>query len=224
MTDIFSCIKSRRSVRRFLPDAVPRELVETIIETASHSPSGTNTQPWRVYVTTGDTLQRVMAEVCATYDANPNYQESSVKDVYCNLDRDPYLSRKGSLGRSLYGLLGIPKGDAQQMIRQQRRNFEFFDAPVGLFVTLDKSLGFGSWLDAGMFMQTLMLAARASGLDTCAQGFWVQYESIVAPIVGWPENERLVAGIALGYADATAPENTLRTERAPLSEFVTFRD
>lgn len=211
-------------MRRFLPDAVPRALLEQILETASYSPSGTNTQPWRVHVTTGHTLRRVMTRVCETYDANPSYQESSVKDVYCNLDRDPYLSRKKSLGRSLYGLLGIPKGDAEQMIRQQRRNFEFFDAPVGLFVTIDQSLGFGSWLDTGMFMQTLMLAAKASGLDTCAQGFWVQYESIVAPIVGWPDNERLVAGMALGYADTTAPENALRSERAPLSEFVTFRD
>lgn len=220
---VLACIKARRSVRSFSSKEVSHELIAEILKIASHSPSGTNTQPWRVYVATGQTLKNVVSQVCATYDENPNYRESSVADVYCNLDQEPYLSRKRTLGRALYGLLGIQKGDTEKMIYQQRRNFEFFDAPVGLFVTIDKSLGYGSWLDTGMFMQTLMLAAKAKGLDTCAQGFWVQYESIIAPIMGWGGNERLVSGMSLGFVQPNALINSFCSAREPISKFVTFK-
>ena len=124
----------------------------------------------------------------------------------------------------MYGLIGIQKGDTARMHAQQRRNFELFGAPVGLFVTMDKHLGPGSWLDTGMFMQTLMLAAQAYGLNTCPQAVWLQLESVVARVVGWPETEQLVSVISLGYGDSSFPENALRSERVPVEEFAVFHD
>lgn len=214
-------ITARRSTRGYLPKPVERSLIEEILTLASRSPSGTNTQPWRVHVVTGDALDRVVQAVCAAYDAEPGRCDSV---IYSNLDGEPYLSRKRTLGKAMYGLMGIGKGDTAAMLAQRRRNFEFFGAPVGLFITVDKALGVGSWLDTGMFMQSLMLAAKARGLDTCPQGFWVQYESVVAQAIGLPENERLVSGIALGYADPSAPENALNTERATLNEFAVIHE
>lgn len=214
-------INARRSMRGYLSKPVDRPLIEEILSLASRSPSGTNTQPWRVHVLTGEALARVVHAVCAAYDAEPGRSDSI---IYPNLDGEPYLSRKRTLGKTMYSLMGIGKGDTAAMHAQRRRNFEFFGAPVGIFVTVDKALGCGSWLDTGMFMQSLMLAAKAKGLDTCPQGFWVHYESTIAQAVGWPENERLVSGIALGYADPTVPENTLRSERAALAEFAVIHE
>lgn len=209
-------INARRSKRGYLQRPVERSLIEEILTLASRSPSGTNTQPWRIHVLTGDTLNRVVQAVCAAYDADPSRNDSV---IYSNLSGEPYLSRMRTLGKAMYSLMGIAKGDTAAMHAQRRRNFEFFGAPVGLIVTLDKSLNVGSWLDTGMFMQSLMLAAKAKGLDTCPQGFWVQYESALAEALGLPENERVVSGISLGYADPAVPENELRSERAKLEEF-----
>lgn len=214
-------IAARHSVRGYLPTPVERSVIEEILRVASRSPSGTNTQPWHVHVVTGATRHRVVWEACAAYDRDPQRCDES---IYCNLDGEPYRSRKRSLGKAMYALMGIGKGETEKMIAQRRRNFEFFGAPVGIFVTIEKRLCHGSWLDTGMFMQSLMLAAKAYGLDTCPQGFWVHYESVVARVVGWPENERLASGIALGYSDESLPENTLHTERAPLAEFAVFHE
>ena len=214
-------INARRSTRGYLPKPVERSLIEEILTLAARSPSGTNTQPWRVHVLTGDALDRVVQAVCAAYDDEPNRCDSV---IYSNLDGEPYLSRKRTLGKAMYGLMGFGKGDTAAMLAQRRRNFEFFGAPVGLLITVDNGIGVGSWLDTGMFMQSLMLAAKARGLDTCPQGFWVQYESVVAQAIGLPENERLVSGIALGYADPSAPENALNTERAALNEFAVIHE
>jgi len=214
-------IAARHSVRGYLPTPVERHVLEEILRIASRSPSGTNTQPWHVHVVTGASRDRVVEAVCAAYDKDPEYCEET---VYTNLNDDPYRSRKRTLGKAMYGLMGIGKGETAKMLAQQRRNFEFFGAPVGIFVTIDKALGYGSWLDTGMFMQTLMLAAKARGLDTCPQGFWVHYESVVAKAVGLPENERLVSGISLGYQDESVPENALHSERMPLEEFAVFHE
>ena len=214
-------INARSSIRGYLPTPVERPLIEEILKLAARSPSGTNTQPWRVHVFTGEALQRIVQTVCAAYDAEPNRCDTV---IYPNLDGEPYLSRKRTLGKAMYSLMGIGKGDTAAMLAQRRRNFEFFGAPVGILVTVDKELGCGSWMDTGMFMQSLMLAAKAKGLDTCPQGFWVHYESVIAKAVGWPENERLVSGISLGYADPAVPENALHSERAALAEFAVIHE
>lgn len=212
----------RHSIRAYLPTPVERPVIEDILRIAARAPSGTNTQPWHVYVITGAALDRLLAAVCKVYDADPDHHEETYEDVYSGRNLEPYLSRKRALGKALYGLMGIAKGDTAAMLAQRRRNFRFFDAPVGLLFTIDRSFGHGSWMDCGMFLQSVMLAARARGLDTCPQAYWVEYESVVAKEIGWPENQRLISGMALGYADPAAPENRLVSERAGLEEFVFF--
>lgn len=219
--DFLQLIESRHSIRAFLPEAVPRATLERMIATAARAPSGTNTQPWHVHVVTGAARDRLVAAVCAAYDhaqAEHHYEYAYYPAEFF----EPYLSRRRKVGFDLYALLGIAKGDRAAMQAQHRRNFTFFDAPVGLMFTIDRRMGQGSWLDYGGFMQNVMLAARAYGYDTCPQAAWIQFHRIVGAELALAENEQLVCGMALGRADPDAPENTLVSERAPLSEFVKF--
>ena len=214
----------RHSIRAYLSTPVPQALIEEILAIASRAPSGTNTQPWHVHVVSGATRDHLVAAACAVYDTDPDYGETTYNDVYLNLDVPPYIARKRVLGKAMYGLMGIGKGDTAGMLAQRRRNFELFGAPVGLFFTIDRNLGRGSWMDTGMFMQNVMLAARARGLDTCPQAYWVRFESVAAKAIGWPAEERLVSAICLGYADHSAPENQLISEREPVAQFAVFHD
>jgi nitroreductase len=213
----------RHAVRAFLPGDVSRDLVAEILAIARRAPSGTNLQPWRVHVLAGATRQRLVDAVCAAYDtAEPGH--SADYDYYPAEFFEPYLARRRKIGWGLYGLLGIGKGDADRMKAQMRRNFEFFGAPVGLIFSIDRRMGQGGWLDYGMFLQNVMLAARARGLDTCPQVAWLDYHRIIAEVLGFGPREQLVCGMALGHADPDAIENTLATERAALDEFVVFHD
>ncbi len=222
-----AAITGRMSVRAFLPKPVPRELLTHLLEVASRAPSGTNTQPWKVYVLQGASRDALVDKVCAAHDAirdNPalaaEYQEAY--DYYPKQWVSPYIDRRRENGWSLYGLLGIGKGDKDQMHAQHQRNYKFFDAPVGIMVTIDKIMGGGSLVDTGMFLQNLMVAARAHGLDTCPQAAWNHYARIILPHVGAGENEMLVCGLALGYADPTDKVNTFRTPREPAAHFTTW--
>ncbi|MBC9071445.1 nitroreductase [Thauera sp. CAU 1555] len=211
----------RRSIRRFLPDEVGEDILRDILNVATRAPSGTNIQPWRVHVLTGATLGRVMDETCKAFDVadgshTPEY------DYYPPEFFEPYLARRRKVGWDLYGLLGIAKGDGPRMKVQHRRNFEFFGAPVGLMFTIDRRLGKGSWLDYGMFLQNVMLAADARGLGTCPQAAWIDYHRIIEHVLDLPPNEQVVCAIALGHPDPHAPENTLVSERAPLEEVVVW--
>ena len=213
----------RHAVRAFLPRAVPRELLAEILAIASRAPSGTNLQPWRVHALTGAARQRLVDAVCAAYDSDER-GHSAEYNYYPAEFFEPYLARRRKIGWGLYGLLGIEKGDKVRMKAQMRRNYEFFGAPVGLIFTIDRRMEQGSWLDYGMFVQSVMLAARARGLDTCPQVAWLDYHRIIAGVLGFDAQEQLVCGMSLGYADPAAIENTLRTERAALDEFVVFHD
>lgn len=222
-------IVGRRSVRAFTQQPVPRSMLESILEVASRAPSGTNTQPWKVYVLQGPRRDAVVQDVCAAMDAvqaDPSlasaYQEAF--PYYPRQWSQPYLDRRRENGWSLYGLLGITKGDKERMYAQMRRNFQFFDAPVGLIFTVDKVLERGSWLDYGMFLQNIMVAARARGLDTCPQAAWSAYGSIVLPHLGAGEHEALLCGMAIGYADTDATVNRLVTPREPVAGFTTWLD
>jgi nitroreductase len=218
-----AAIESRRSLRAFLPTAVPRAEIERILEVAARAPSGTNMQPWHVHVLTGASRAALCAAVCAAFDheaAEHKYEY----DYYPDKFFEPYLGRRRKVGFDLYKLVGIAKGDTAAMHAQHRRNFEFFDAPVGMIFSIDRRMGKGSWFDYGMFLENIMIAARARGLDTCPQAAWAQFHRVIAAQLALPEERMVVCGLALGYADATAAANQLVTERAPVSEFADFCD
>jgi len=222
-------IADRRSVRAFLPQPVPRELLAQLLQVAARAPSGVNTQPWKVYVLQGASLDSLVRQVCAAHDAlraDPSLAADypSSYDYYPAQWFEPYLGRRRENGWSLYGLLGIGKGDKDAMHAQQQGNFRFFDAPVGLIFTIDRRLGRGSLLDMGMFLQNLMLTARAHGLDSCPQGAWTDFQRIVMPHVGAEDEELLVCGMALGYADPAAKVNELLTPRVAPESFTTWLD
>lgn len=224
-----AAILGRMSVRAFLAQPVPRATLQTLLQLASRAPSGTNTQPWKVYVLQGAARDSLVDQVCAAHDAvraDPSlaaqYQEAY--DYYPKQWISPYIDRRRENGWGLYGLLGIGKGDKDKMHAQHQRNFRFFDAPVGIMVTIDRIMGAGSLVDTGMFLQNLMVAARAHGLDTCPQAAWNGYASIILPHIGAGDNEMLVCGLALGYADPHAVVNTFYTPRESVESFTTWLD
>lgn len=221
MNLVDDAIASRRSIRRFLPTPVPAETVEAILDAAARAPSGTNMQPWRGYALAGAAKDSLVDAVQAAFDAGETGHEQEVQ-YYPDAFFEPYLSRRRAVGWDMYGLLGIAKGEAVKMKAQHRRNFQFFDAPVGLMFTIDRRLATGSWLDYGMFLQNVMTAARVRGLDTCAQAAWTHYHRAIRPVLGLSDEETVVCGMALGYADPDAPENGLVTARAPARSFMRF--
>ncbi|MDE2583999.1 MAG: nitroreductase [Betaproteobacteria bacterium] len=220
-----AAIQSRRSVRAFLPTPVPKASVEDILRIASRAPSGTNVQPWKVYVLTGNAKEQLSEKILAAYN-DPEEAQTHAEEYpyYPRQWVSPYIERRRKVGFDLYGLLDIKKGDAARMHEQHGRNYKFFDAPVGLIFTIDRIMQQGSWFDYGMFVQTIMLAARARGLDTCPQAAFTQFHRIIGEQLQLPENEMVVCGMALGYADESKPENQLHTERAPLEDWVRFVD
>lgn len=218
-------ITSRRSVRAFLPTPVAREDIEAILDVARRAPSGSNTQPWKVYVLTGESKARLSESVLAAYD-HPEV-DTLHREEYPYYPRtwiDPYQSRRRKVGWDLYGLLGIERADKKRMHAQHARNFRFFDAPVGIIFTIDRVMEQGSWLDYGMFLEAVMVAARARGIDTCPQAAFTQFHRIIAEHLALTEDEMVVCGMSMGYANLAAIENTLITERAPVSDFTRFLD
>ncbi len=216
-------IENRRSVRAFLDTPVPKETVRRILEVASRAPSGTNTQPWHVHVLTGAARDRLVAAVCKAHDEEADAHHLEY-DYYPQEFVEPYLSRRRKVGIDLYSLLKIAKGDRAAMTAQHRKNFEFFGAPVGLMFTLDRRMGKGSFLDFGMFLENIMVAARARGLDTCAQAAWAQFHRVIDAQLGVPPEQMVLCGMALGYADPVAPANFLRSERVTVDEFAVFHE
>jgi nitroreductase len=221
MNIVDEAIASRRSIRRFLPTPVPAATVEAILDVAARAPSGTNMQPWRGYVLAGAPKDALVQAVQTVFDTGEPGHRHEVQ-YYPDSFFEPYLSRRRTVGWNLYGLLGIRKGDATKMKAQHRRNFQFFDAPVGMIFTIHRRLATGSWLDYGMFLENVMVAARGHGLDTCAQAAWTHYHRVIRPILGLADEETVVCGMALGYADPDAPENALVTEREPARSFMRF--
>lgn len=216
-------IESRRSLRAFLPTAVPREVIEDILRVASRAPSGTNTQPWKVAVLTGEAKTSLSAKIHAVHDDPLQLAQHHEEYAYYPTDwRSPYIERRRKVGWDLYGLLGIGETDKQRMHRQHGRNYDFFGAPVGLMFTIDRTLRQGSWLDYGMFLQSVMVAARGRGLHTCPQAAFMRFHRVITEHIGAPANEMLVCGMSLGHADSGAIENTLVTEREPVAGFARF--
>jgi nitroreductase len=229
MNEVDAAITSRMSARAFTQQAVPRALLEQILEVASRAPSGTNTQPWKVYVLQGATRDSLVEKICTAHDAvraNPelaaNYKEEY--DYYPTKWISPFIDRRRENGWSLYGLLDIGKADKDKMHAQHQRNYKFFDAPVGLMFTVNRVMGRGSLIDVGMLLQNVMVSARGHGLHTCPQAAWNGFANIIMPHIGAGEDEMLVCGMSLGYADAADKVNTFHTPRVPASEFTTWLD
>ena len=223
-TTVEQAINTRMSARAFTPQPVPSEIITQLLAQASRAPSGTNTQPWKVYVLQGKSRDTLVKKVCAAHDEVRAHPEKAADyrepyDYYPEKWVSPFIDRRRENGWSLYGLLGITKADKDKMHAQHQRNYRFFDAPVGLMFTLDKVMGRGSLVDYGMFLQTLMLAARGMGLHTCPQAAWNGFGSIILPHIGAGDNEMLVCGMALGYADTSEIVNTFRTPREPVESF-----
>lgn len=222
--DTFAQIaRSRRSIRRFLPTPVASDLILQLLDVAASAPSGVNTQPWHTHVLSGQTKAAFTQAIMDEFET-PSFEHRGEYDYYPGEWVEPYLGRRRQTGFALYSLLGIEKRDSERMRAQWARNFAFFDAPVGLIFTLDRCLGQGSLIDYGAFLQTLMLAARANGLDTCVQAAFTEYHPIVHRLLGIGEEQMIVCGMSLGYADTAAVENTLSLPRIPASEFTRFHD
>jgi nitroreductase len=224
-----AAIESRFSCRAFLPRPVPRETIQEILRVASRAASGTNCQPWKVYVLQGGSRDALVDTVCAAHDAiyaNPalaaDYPEEY--DYYPETWVTPYIDRRRENGWGLYGLLGIAKGEKDKMHAQHHRNFQFFGAPVGFMFTLDRVMGRGSLVDYGMFLENIMVAARARGLHTCPQAAWNGFAKIILPHIGAGPQEMLVCGMSLGWADEKERVNTFHTPRVPVEEFTRWLD
>ncbi|MBK1680192.1 nitroreductase [Rhodocyclus tenuis] len=216
-----SAIRSRHSIRRFLDKPVARKTLEDLLALAACAPSGTNVQPWKVYALVGEEKARLSAAIIDKFNAGPI--ETREFDYYPKEWVEPWIGRRRKVGLGLYSLLGIGKEDKAAMKQQTARNYLFFDAPVGLIFTMDRKLGQGMFIDYGMFIGNLMTAARARGLDTCPQAAFADYHQTIREVLGIGDNELVVCGLALGYADPDAPENHLVTEREPVSAFTSFR-
>ena len=220
-----AAITSRRSIRAFLDKPVERDEIARILDVAARAPSGTNTQPWKVYVLTGAARARLSNAILAV-NADPEQAREHTEE-YAYYPREwtsPYIDRRRKVGWDLYSLLGLGRDNKAGMAAQHARNYAFFDAPVGLIFTIDRIMAQGSWLDYGMFLQNIMVAARARGLDTCPQAAFTQYHRIISAELDLPASEMVVCGMALGWADPVRVENTLVTEREPSHGFARFMD
>jgi len=220
---VSEAVASRKTIRAFKPDPVPRETIESILALASRAPSGGNLQPWKVYVVTGEARAELIRRV-AERRKTKALGEAPEYSIYPPALSEPYKTRRFKIGEAMYGMLGIPREDKMARLGFFSKNWEFFGAPVGLIITIDRQMQQGQWADVGMFLQTIMLLAREHGLHTCPQEAWAVWHRIIREFLSVPENEMVFCGMGIGYAEEDHPVNALVSERAPLADFVAFRD
>jgi nitroreductase len=217
-----AAINTRQSVRAFLPTPVARGTVETLLKLAARSASGSNIQPWRIRVIGGDVknkLEQAIFDAVERDGFEPYQREWNYYPVNW---REPFHGRRRKIGWDMYSLLGVAKGDFEGTQRARMRNYEFFGAPIGMVFTLDEDLEIGSWLDLGIYLGSLMIAARGHGLHTCPQAAFADFHAVIRAQLGIPEKEVIICGMALGHIDPDAPVNRLVTERAPLADYASF--
>lgn len=220
-------IRSRHSVRAFLSTPVDAQIIKDILEVACRAPSGTNTQPWKVYVVTDKKRDEMVDRVCKAQLEIYNHPEKAAEyqetfPYYPEKWISPFIDRRRENGWGLYGLLNIQKGEKEKMAAQQLRNYQLFDAPVGLYFAVNKAMGIGSKMDISMMIQNIMVAAKARGLDTCPQAAWNHFHPIVLEVLGASDDEELVCTVALGYANPDEIVNTFITPREPVENFTVF--
>ncbi|MGQ3298360.1 nitroreductase [Reyranella sp.] len=218
---VSEAVHSRRSMRVFKPDPVAKADIEWIIENANRSASNGNLQPWKLYVTMGAARKRLSAAILSAMDAGDNGPGAEY-NVYPQEMTPVYDARRKLVGKQLYTLLGVPRGDAAGMLKQFRKNYEFFDAPVGMILSVEKRMGNGQWIDCGIFLDQLMLLAREKGLHTCPQAAFSRYQHVVRRELKIPDDQTVICGLALGYADPDVVPNSLITDRAPIADFTTW--
>ncbi|MCL6233189.1 nitroreductase [Acinetobacter sp. ANC 5579] len=222
-------INSRHSVRAFKTTPIETQTIKDILTVSSRAPSGNNIQPWKVYVVTGQKREALIQKVCAaqteifTHPEKADLYQESFK-YYPIKWTSPFIERRRENGWGLYGLLGIQKGEQDKMQQQLLRNYQLFDAPVGLFFTANTILETGSKMDIAMMIQNVMIAAKARGIDSCPQAAWNPFHQVVAEVLDIPDDEELVCAISLGYADESEVVNQLQTPRVPVEEFAIFYD
>jgi nitroreductase len=221
MTSVSDALHKRISVRAFRPDPVPEALVREILDVARFSPSGGNVQAWRVIAVAGEERAKVTKLAQDVLGAGGN--EEGADPVYPPKLWDPYRTRRYDLGEQMYVKLGIPREDRPARLAHVARNYEFFGAPVGLFFVIEKAMGRAQWAHMGMLMQSIALAAVERGLATCMQEAWAHARETLARHFALRDEEMIVSGMALGYADENAAVNTLRSERASVDEIASFR-
>ena len=215
---------SRRSVRRFLPDPIPKDKIKNILECSAFAPSGHNIQPWHVYVVEGEKKQAITNSILESIENGSAKNFKQEFDYYPTEWYEPYISRRRAVGFELYKLLGIAKDDYEARNKQMQENFHFFGAPVGMFITMDRRLAEGTFIDLGMFIQSILVGARGEGLHTCGQVAFTKFHTILSKELEFDENEMLVCGVSMGYEDESAPENKLRVEKLKHDQFSTFID
>ncbi|WP_456448988.1 nitroreductase [Thiolapillus sp.] len=220
--NVLEAIQGRISTRAYLDKPVSRETIRKILDTARWSPSGVNTQPWKVAVVQGEALARLSAALLQLQAEGvaptPDYSYYPGKWV------QPYKGRRFQCGMDLYKALGIGREDKEKRLEAALNNYRFFGAPVSLFFFIDRDLRQGSWLDMGMFIQSVMLAAREFGLDTCPQASTADYPDAVREQLGITAQNLLVCGMAMGYADREHPVNRYRTQREAVDDFCTWHE
>ena len=215
---VSEAINSRRSMRVFKPEPVAQADIEWIIANANRAASNGNLQPWKLYVTMGAARQRLSTAILRAMDEN-DHGPGAEYHVYPKEFTPVYDARRKLVGKQLYTLLGVPRGDAAGMTRQFRKNYEFFDAPVGMILCVERRMGNGQWIDCGIFLDQLMLLAREKGLHTCPQAAFSRYQHVVRRELKIADDQIVICGLALGQADPDAVPNNLITERAPIQDF-----
>ncbi len=220
--DVHEAVASRRSVRGFLPDPVDGAVIRRVVERAARAPSGGNLQPWHLDVVAGEPLAGLKAIMARRTREAPG-GEPAEYDIYPK-ELDPrHKAYRFEVGEDLYGALGIPREEKLARLQWFARNFQFFGAPLALFTSIDRRMGPPQWSDLGMFLQTVMLLLREEGLDSCAQECWAVYPQTIGAFLGLPPERMLFCGMAIGVADPAEPANAVRTRRAALDDFATFR-
>ncbi|MEI9989901.1 MAG: nitroreductase [Rhizomicrobium sp.] len=221
--NVSQALATRKSVRAFRPDPVPRATIEEILLKAARAPSGGNLQPWKVHVLLGAARDELVRRAKERMAVNPRGGVPEYH-IYPPELTEPYKTRRFQVGEQMYATMNIPREDKRARLAQFVRNWEFFGAPVGLIFSIDRQMQQGQWSDLGGFLQSIMLLAREYGLSTCAQEAWAPFHEVIRDYLKIPPEEMIFCGMAVGHADDAAPINSLVSERAPLSEWAVIRE
>jgi len=210
----------RHAIRKYLDKPVSKEILEKVLTDATRAPSWANSQPWEIYVAAGEKLEALRVAYLKSFQNH----EPHTQDLPTPKAWPEYIDNrlKKSFAES-FKSMGIVRDDEAARYRNWKNNYEFFGAPIGVFLCLDTSLSDWSLFDLGMFANSLMLAAKAHGLDTAPAASSVSYPHHIRKILDIPDNQKIIVGIMVGYADVEHPYNQYISSRVPLEEVVHFR-